>query len=194
MISTDPRRCSSAFAHSPRLANTRPRFARACDRATGSPIVLAKARARSALEAASSIASKRRRLSTAFASAYAAKRISPVARAMSADRAKVAAASRASPSLLMTMPRLIWIAASSLVALRTVAAASRRRALAPAMSPRAIRTAPRSVKVRTRSREPLEHLRRPDEVADRGFKVPEFPLDAPEGPQGLAFDFRRVQA
>src|SRR5207249_10411286 len=39
-----------------------------------------------------------------------------------------------------------------------------------------------------------EHLRRPDEVADRRFKVPEFPLDAPEGPQGLAFDFRRVQA
>src|SRR2546425_428006 len=154
IISTDSSRCASAFVQSPRFANTRPRFALAVDRATGSPIVSASRTARSALAAAASTDPSRRKLSTAFASAYDAKRTSPAPRAISADRANVSAAVRVSPSRLETIPRLIWIAASSLVPLRTDEAASRRRAFARAWSPRAIRTAPRSVSARTRSREP----------------------------------------
>src|SRR5881628_3067504 len=126
----------------------------AVDRATGSPIVSASRTARSALAAAASTDPSRRKLSTAFASAYDAKRTSPAPRAISADRANVSAAVRVSPSRLETIPRLIWIAASSLVPLRTDEAASRRRVFARAWSPRAIRTAPRSVSARTRSREP----------------------------------------
>src|SRR5439155_24685011 len=64
MISTEPSSCSSALAQSPLFANTRPIFARAVDTARGSPIVVAKARARSALDAASSTASTRRKLSS----------------------------------------------------------------------------------------------------------------------------------
>src|SRR5207245_3046223 len=143
IISTDSSRCASAFVHSPRFANTRPRFALAVDRATGSPLVSASRTARSALAAAASTDPSRRKLSTAFASAYDAKRTSPAPKAISADRANVSAAVRVSPSRLETIPRLIWIAASSLVPIRTDEAASRRSVFARAWSPRAHRAGPR---------------------------------------------------
>src|SRR3989442_2676831 len=54
----------------------------------------------------------------------------PAPRAISADRAKVSAAVRASPSRLETIPRLILIAASSPLPLRTDEAAFTRRAFA----------------------------------------------------------------
>ena len=98
---------------------------------------------------------------------------------------------RASPSRLETMPRLIWIAASSRVPLRTDEAASRRRVFACRWSPPCDQD---GAEIGKRA-DPLARAVRQEvcrlfEVPHGRRKVSELSLHAPEGPQRFPLDLR----